>query len=162
MFKIEESTIHCSRGDGGIIRLRIPFIDAKGYIKYEDNSRNVYWYDSKNRILYDNDYKKSSVALDTLIAMYYQFTIGDIIKLNIYKKNGYTEEPLKTIIIKITEDSYYVDISLSESDTTFGEISNKAVVYWYDITLNDNQTVVCFNEDGAKEFIQYPAKGDDE
>lgn len=162
MFKIKDSTIHCSRGDRGTIRLKIPFTDTKGYLKYEDSSHNAYWYDSKNKILYDSNYEKSSVSLDILTAMYYQFAVGDKIRLNIYKKNGYGEEPLKTIEVTVSNTSYYVDIVLTEADTTFGDIPNKATIYWFDITLNDNQTVVCFNEDGPREFIQYPAKGDDE
>lgn len=123
MFKIIDSTIHCSRGDKGIISLKIP-IDGTDE--------------------------------------YYQFKVGDKIKLNIYNKKGYGENPLKTIEAEVTEECNSVDIYLTEENTTFGEISNKAITYWYDITLNDNQTVVCYNEDGAKEFIQYPAKGADE
>lgn len=123
MFKVEDGTIHCSRGDKGIITLKIPIENEDGF---------------------------------------YIFKAGDQIKLNIYKKKGYSEDPLKIIITDITEECDHVDIYLTEEDTTFGNISNKPVTYWYDITLNDNQTIVCYNEDGAREFIQYPAKGVDE
>lgn len=162
MFKIKDSTIHCSRGDSGTITLRIPITDANNYIKFEDSSNAIYWYDIKGDILYDSEYKASSILLDALNMVYYQFQIGDKITFNIYEKNGYGKEPLLTKDVEVTEMTESVNILLTEKDTTFGSSVNKATIFWYDITLNDNQTVVCYNEDGAKEFIEYPAKGVDE
>lgn len=164
MFKIKNTTIHCSRGDCGTISLKVPFVDVNGYIKYEDNETtpNVYWYDKANNVLYDADYNVSSVSIDTLHIVFYSFQIDDKITFNIYLKNGYDDEPMlsKDIIVETVSDS--IDIPLTEEDTTFGKIYNKPTVYWYDITLNDDMTVVCYNEEGPKEFIQYPAKGDEE
>lgn len=162
MFKIKDSTIHCSRGDSGTITLRIPITDANNYIKFEDSSNTIYWYDTKSNILYDSNYNKSSILLDNVNIVYYQFQIGDKITFNIYEKNGYGKEPLLTKDVEVTEMTESVNILLTEKDTTFGSSVNKATIFWYDITLNDNQTVVCYNEDGAKEFIEYPAKGVDE
>lgn len=97
MFKIKNSTIHCSRGDSGTIKLKIPITDANDYIKYEDNNTpaNIYWYDTKKKKLYNSNYEESSVSIDTLTMVLYQFEIGDSIKINIYEKNGYGKEPLK-------------------------------------------------------------------
>lgn len=162
MFKIIDNTIHCSRGDSGTIVLRIPIMDAKDNIKYKDELDNVYWYNVKSKILYDSDYNEISISIDTLTMVYYQFQVGDKITFNIYEKNGYNKEPLMSKEIEITEISESVNIPLLEENTTFGNPVNKATIFWYDITLNDNLTVVCFNEDGAKEFIEYPAKGDEE
>lgn len=162
MFKIESNKIHCSRGDAGTITLKVPYTDNNDYIKYTDSQENVYWYDLSRKKLYDSNYDESSVSLDTLTEEYYQFEIGDIIKLNIYERNGYDKEPLKTKIIEVEASSDEVLIPMTEEDTTFGEIPNKPVTYWYDITLNDDLTIVCYNEEGAREFIMYPAKGDEE
>lgn len=162
MFKIKESTIYCSRGDSGTIMLKIPITDSNDYIKYEDSSQKIYWYDTKSKVLYDEDYNESSVLIDSLNMVCYQFQIGDKITFNIYEKNGYGKEPLMTKEVEVTEVSDNVNIVLNENDTTFGNPVNKETIYWYDITLNDSLTVVCYNEDGAKEFIQYPAKGVDE
>ena len=159
MFKIKDSTIHCSRGDGGTITLKIPITDLNNHIKYEDTSNNVYWYDTKNNKLYDSSYKESTVLISTLNMVCYQFQVGDKITFNIYEKNGYNKEPLLEKEVKVTTAGYSVDISLSEADTTFANPINKETIFWYDIKLNDNQTIVCYNEDGAKEFILYPAKG---
>lgn len=164
MFKIKGSTIHCSRGDSGTISLKVPYTDVNNYIKYQDSEAtpNIYWYDTKNNILYDSNYEESSVSIDTLTMVLYEFQVDDKITFNIYQKGGYDKEPVlsKDIIVETSGDN--VDIPLTEEEMTFGKISNKAVTYWYDITLNEDNTVVCYNENGAKEFIQYPAKGDEE
>ncbi len=163
MFKIIGSTIHCSRGDKGIISLKMPIIDKNNYIRYKDGGNTYYWYDEKNKILYDEDYKENTeISIDTLSIVYYEFEENDRIKINVYNKKGYSENPLMSKETVVENKSKSVDIILTEEDTTFGDVSNKAIVYWYDITLNNDQTIVCFDEDGAKEFIQYPAKGADE
>lgn len=162
MFKIKNSTIHCSRGDSGTITLRIPITDVNDYIKYKNNSGNVYWYDNKAKKLYDSNYNETTIELSTLNIEYYQFKAGDVIRFNIYNRNGYDDETLKTKEIVVSEVCETLDIPLTEEDTTFGKIPNKEITYWYDITLNHDLTVVCFDETGAKEFIMYPAKGSNE
>lgn len=162
MFKIKNSTIHCSRGDGGTITLRIPITDVNDYIKYKNNSGSVYWYDNKTKKLYDSNYNETTIELSTLSMEYYQFKVGDVIRFNIYNRNGYDDETLKTKEIIVSEVCEALDIPLTEEDTTFGKVSNKEITYWYDITLNNDLTVVCFDENGAKEFIMYPAKGSNE
>ena len=92
----------------------------------------------------------------------YQFQVGDEVRFNIYDRKGYDKETLLSKLITIAEASYECMIPLTEVDTTFGEIPNKPVTYWYDITLNDDLTIVCYDEENAREFIQYPAKGDEE
>lgn len=162
MFKIEGSTIHCSRGDAGTPTLKIPYTDNNDYLEYKDGSDNVYWYDFEKKILYDEDYEESQTSLDTLTPQYYQFQVGDVVKFNIYDKKGYDKEPMMSKSFEVDTATYELALPLNEEDTTFGEIPNKATTYWYDITLNEDLTIVCFNEEGAREFIMYPAKGDEE
>lgn len=159
MFKIKGSTIHCSRGDGGTIALKLPFTDSNDYVKYVDSEEKIYWYDTKKKVLYDEDYNETDIDIKTLNIVYYIFSVGDVIRLNIYNKNGYNREILKEKEITITEECEEVDINITEEDSTFGAISNKEITYWYDVTLNRDNTVVGYDEEGAKEFIMYPAKG---
>ena len=162
MFRIENNTIHCSRGDSGTIKLTIPIVDRKNYIKYTDGNtpENIYWYDIENQKLYDSDYIESSVSIKTLTMVVYEFQPGDVIEFKAYEKNGYNKPPLTTVTVTVDAASIHVDIPLTKADTTFAKIENKETVYWYDVTLNDDSTVVCYNENGAKEMIIYPAKGD--
>lgn len=161
MFKIKNSTIHCSRGESGNISLQLPYTDANGYVQYTDGS-NLYWYDSKRKKLFNSSYEEATIELSTLNMVYYKFLVGDVVKLNIYERKGYDKEPVKSIEVSVTKEGNEVQIPITEEDSTFGEIPNKEKVYWYDISLNEAYTVVGFDEDGEKEFIMYPAKGCDE
>ena len=58
--------------------------------------------------------------------------------------------------IEVTEDTNIVDISLSSSDTTIGEMSNKPIEYWYEIQLNREQTIIGYDDNGPKLFMLYP------
>lgn len=40
--------------------------DSNGYIKYYDGKRNVYWYNEKNGVLYDSNYKESDKSIGEL------------------------------------------------------------------------------------------------
>lgn len=86
----------------------------------------------------------------------YIFKPGDIIEMNVYKKKELDHEPLMTKSIEVTEDTNIVDISLSSSDTTIGEMSNKPIEYWYEIQLNREQTIIGYDDNGPKLFMLYP------
>lgn len=163
MFKIINNTIHCSRGDKGTIILKIPITDVNNYIKYvEDITQNVYWYNTKNKELYDANYNLTSISIDNLKMECYQFQTGDKVKFCIYEKNGYGKKTVMQKELTVSETVEKVYIELTENETTFGSPVNKPTVFWYDITLNNDLTVICYDENGAKEFIEYPARGDDE
>jgi hypothetical protein len=60
---------------------------------------------------------------------------------------------------KVTSASTKVSISLLSADTKIGEYINKPTDYWYEIELNPDtapQTIVGYDEDGAKVFRLYP------
>lgn len=162
MFRIKGSTIHCSRGDECIITLSIPITDINNYIKYTDELNNVFWYDSNNKVIYDVNYNESEVTVDTLNIVLYEFQIGDKLTFNIYNKKGYDEKTLMTKEVSVEQKGNSIDIPLTAKNTTFSNPINKATTFWYDITLNDSMTVIGFDENEAKEFIMYPAKGDGE
>lgn len=87
----------------------------------------------------------------------YEFQSGDVIVLRVFEKKGYNKSPLleKSIIVdKVTDE---VDIFLIEEDTLFSPEANKAIIYWYSISLNED-VILGYDADGAKQFIIYPAK----
>jgi hypothetical protein len=64
---------------------------------------------------------------------------------------------------RVESDSEFVTIVLDGKDTEFGEIINKPTDYWYDVKLNPDtqpQTIIGYDEDGAKLFRLYPEGGD--
>lgn len=87
----------------------------------------------------------------------YQFQRGDIVTFRIFEKNGYNKEKKLEKEFSITEESDKVNIVLEEEDTLFIEAINKPQTYWYEIALNEDKTIVGYDEDGPKRFILYPA-----
>lgn len=90
----------------------------------------------------------------------YTFEAGDIIKFKIYNKKGLDLPPVfyKEIVVESACES--VDIYLTSEDTKIGELLNKRKEYWYEIELNENQTIKCYDDDGAKLFYLYPEGAD--
>ena len=68
---------------------------------------------------------------------------------------------LKKIITDIRQASKTVDINIKASDSEIGELENKPITYWYEIVLNDEQTLIGYDDEGPKEFILYPEGYDD-
>lgn len=93
----------------------------------------------------------------------YQFQVGDLLEFTVFEKTGYNKTPVINKKIRVQEATTEVEILLTEEDTTIGEAQNKPVKYWYEISLNGNQTVNGYDyEEGALEFIVLPAKAGDE
>lgn len=93
----------------------------------------------------------------------YAFQTGDIVRLKVMNKNNVSDIVL-TIDKTATAGEKTVDISFNSEDTRIGELINKPVTYWYEVELNpDNNgnTIIGYDEDGAKLFILYP-EGKDE
>ena len=98
----------------------------------------------------------------------YTFQPGDLVRISVYgKKDAETVVLQKDFpVVSATEK---VDIVLTEQDTKFGEVISKPKDYWYEVVLNpftDPQTIIGYDEDGAKVFKLYPEaekpKTDDE
>ena len=79
--------------------------------------------------------------------------------LGFFKRSGYDKELLLEKEIEVTEQCEQVDITLLEEDTSKIEDINKPIIYWYEIALNESQTIIGYDDDGPAEIIFYPAKG---
>lgn len=86
----------------------------------------------------------------------YSFKVGDIVTFCLYNKRALNEQPVLKKSIKLEQDTDNVDIELTSLDTKIGEMKNTPVEYWYEIELNDKQTLIGYDEDGAKILILYP------
>lgn len=106
------------------------------------------------------------ISIDNNDRTPYVFQNGDIIRLCIYEKKNFNKLLLQKDVIVTEEDLTEIDLNLTQSDTKIGEITNKPVEYWYQITLNPDtnpQTIIGYDENGSKSFILYPegVEGDD-
>ena len=91
----------------------------------------------------------------------YEYQESDIITLIIFEKKGYPKnEVLKKeynasdLIYDSTNHS--IELELTTDDTLKFPLKNKKQTFWFDIYLNDNTTMLGFDEDGAKKCIVYP------
>lgn len=91
----------------------------------------------------------------------YEFQLTDKITFTVYDKKGYTKEEKfrKEYTISdlgYTEPTTTPEIILTAEDTSVFDVINKRKVYWYDIVLNDETTILGFDNTGGKQFIVYP------
>lgn len=95
---------------------------------------------------------------------YYEFQAGDVLRIKIYGKKNAEEVYLeKDFPITANANSYV--IYLTEEDTKMGDVISKATDYWYEIELNpytNPQTIIGYDEDGAKIFKLFPEGADSE
>lgn len=88
----------------------------------------------------------------------YLFKVGDTVRLHVMEKKN-TSNIVLNKTINVIEPSEKIEISLTGEDTTIGDVINKPTTYWYEIELNHDknpQTIIGYDDDGAKEFILYP------
>lgn len=88
----------------------------------------------------------------------YAFKNGDVLRLKVFRKKA-CEDVVLQKDFAITETTNTVTLELTEKDTRIGEIISKPVDYWYEIELNPEsnpQTIVGYDDDGAKIFRLYP------
>lgn len=105
----------------------------------------------------------NSLALDIDIADGqddYIFQEGDKVAIAIYNRNALNQAPVASKAVTATTGATTVRITLTSDEMKIGEMKNRAVTYWYEITLN-GETVLGYDENGAKLLILYP-EGKDE
>ncbi len=88
----------------------------------------------------------------------YIFKPDEVLRMKIFgKKNAENVVMQKDFVVIADTDK--VDILLTEDDTKFGDIISKPTDYWYEIELNpftNPQTIIGYDEDGAKVFKLFP------
>ena len=88
----------------------------------------------------------------------YTFKAGDVVRIKVYdKKNA------KSVVLEkdfpVTADAESVEILLTGEETKFGDVISKPKDYWYEVELNpmsNPQTIIGYDEDGAKVFKLFP------
>ena len=131
MIAIEETTIHLTRGDATQDKFnKLAFIFP------------IYNFETKQE---EN----------------YKFQPDDKITFVVVNKKGYTREEIlrKDYTLRdigYTEETEIAELPLTEEETKQFPLSDKAQTYWYDLILNDDTTMLGFDNEGAKRIIVYP------
>lgn len=89
----------------------------------------------------------------------YVFNADDIVSFAVYTKNEFNKEPLLYKEVIVQEPTNIVDIFLESNETKIGIMSNKPIVYWYEIQLNHSQTIIGYDNKGPKLLTLYPEGG---
>lgn len=94
----------------------------------------------------------------------YIFKAGEVLRLKVYEKKNCSKVVLEKDY-PVVKDTETVTLALEEADTKIGETISKPVDYWYEIELNpftEPQTIIGYDEDGAKILKLYPEGEDTE
>lgn len=94
----------------------------------------------------------------------YQFQIGDVLRLQVMEKKAADNVVMRKEVV-VKEPTQEVVIQLTGADTSFGDVISKPTDYWYEIELNPYtmpQTIVGYDENGAKLFRLYPEGAEEE
>lgn len=88
----------------------------------------------------------------------YTFQPNDVVRFKVFEKKGCDTVVLqKDFFVNAACES--VDIELLRADTKIGEIIHKPKDFWYEVELNPEtypQTIIGYDEDGAKSFRLLP------
>lgn len=91
----------------------------------------------------------------------YTFQPEDVVRFKVFAKKDCEDVVLKKDF-NVTEATNRVVISLDSDETKFGDVISKPTDYWYEVELNPDgyaQTIIGYDEDGAKIFKLYPEGG---
>jgi hypothetical protein len=91
----------------------------------------------------------------------YTFRAGDLVRFKVFEKKACHCVVLQkdVHVVNETED---VVIALTAEDTKIGSEISKPTDYWYEVELNpltNPQTIIGYDEDGAKVFKLFPEGG---
>jgi hypothetical protein len=91
----------------------------------------------------------------------YIFQEDDVVRLRVFEKKGCDRTKLQKDFKPAAGDAG-VYITLTGEETKIGEPISKPKDYWYEVELNPDiqpQTIIGYDEDGAKVFRLYPEGG---
>ena len=90
------------------------------------------------------------------------FRQGDLVRFKVFEKKNCDNVVLKHDV-RVSYDTLEVEIALSGEETKIGDEINKPTDYWYEVEVNPEiqpNTIIGYDEDGAKVFRLYPEGGD--
>ena len=99
--------------------------------------------------------------LETQEEELYEFQLDDKISFVAMEKKGYTKEEILRKEYTLRDLGYVKptttpEIVLTAEDTKSFPMADKKKTYWYDLTLNDETTILGLDDEGAKKIIVYP------
>lgn len=91
----------------------------------------------------------------------YTFKAGDVVRFKVFKVKECNCVAIQKDVI-VGAEATEVNVQLTSDETKIGDLINKPATYWYEVELNPEtncQTIIGYDEEGAKELILYPEGG---
>lgn len=88
----------------------------------------------------------------------YVFSPGETVQFRIFPTKGYDSDAVLTKQIEVDEEQTVVPINLTSQETMIGEKINAPVIYWYEISINEDNTVIGYDEESAAKLYLLPAR----
>lgn len=92
----------------------------------------------------------------------YLFQKGDVVRIKVTEKKACENVMFQKDFV-VEEETEQVELLLTEDETKIGEVISKPTDYWYEVELNpltNPQTIIGYDEDGAKILRLYPEGND--
>lgn len=92
------------------------------------------------------------------IPVEHQFNAGDVVRFKATRKKDCNTVVIQRDLV-VEDQTTEITIALSGDDTRIGNVVSKPTEYWYEIELNPDtcpQTILGYDEDGAKVFKLFP------
>lgn len=86
----------------------------------------------------------------------YSFEEGDKITFSLYNKGKLNEKAVLLKEVQATPGTTSVNIYCTNEETKIGELINKPIDYWYEIELNNEYTILGYDDEGAKLLKLFP------
>lgn len=86
----------------------------------------------------------------------YTFQEGDKIVFSVYGKNKMSEGAVLLKELTVSGEQESIEITCTKEETKIGDLINKPVEYWYEIELNNENTVIGYDDNGPKILMLYP------
>lgn len=91
----------------------------------------------------------------------YTFKVGDKVRIGVYEEDKLDGCAVILKEVGVEEPTTVVKIPLTSSETKIGKIINEPVDYWYEVILNDEETIIGYDDElGAKIFKLLPEGSD--
>lgn len=120
--------------------------------------------DDKSIYITRGDIATIEVTATTGEGAQHKFSANDVVRLKVYEKKGCDCVVIQKDTV-IEETTTTACITLAKNDTKIGGLINKPKDYWYEIELNPDtapQTIVGYDEEGAKLFKLFPEGSDND
>lgn len=86
----------------------------------------------------------------------YVFKSNDKLSIGVYKEDGFDKDPVLFKEFNPKEGDTIYPMKFTGEETKIGDYINEPVDYWYEIVLNDYETILGFDDNGPKIFRLYP------